>query len=205
MRILVTGGAGFIGSHLAEALLAARPRSLRARRFVDRVDRQHLASQGPAGVSLHDRHGVQRLARRRARRSRGRHLSSRGGGRRQADRAGARAHDRDQRSRDRGDPAPRGEEEKTRLHRLDVRGLRQEHRRSVSRRRRSRDGRNHADTAGRTPAAKRSTSSSPSPTGKRRNCRRSSAASSTPLARGRPDDTGWSCRRSCGRRWPESR
>ena len=38
---------------------------LRPRRPVDRVDRQHLASQRPSGLQLHHRHGLQRLARRR--------------------------------------------------------------------------------------------------------------------------------------------
>ena len=42
------------------------PRGVRARRFVDRRDRQHRASQGPARLSLHDRYRVQRFAGRRA-------------------------------------------------------------------------------------------------------------------------------------------
>ena len=41
MRILITGGAGFVGSHLAEALLGAGHRRVRHRRSVDRLDRQH--------------------------------------------------------------------------------------------------------------------------------------------------------------------
>ena len=43
-RVLVTGGAGFIGSHVAEALIAARPRGHRARRSVRRLHRQRAGS-----------------------------------------------------------------------------------------------------------------------------------------------------------------
>ena len=49
MRVLLTGGAGFIGSHLAEALLDAGPRRVGHRRPVDRLDGQHRPPQGPPG------------------------------------------------------------------------------------------------------------------------------------------------------------
>ena len=50
-----------------------------------------------------------------------------------------------------------------------------------------------------------STSSSPSPTGRRRSSRRSSRASSTPSARARPASTAWSSPTSCARRSRASR
>ena len=58
---------------------------------------------------------------------------------------------------------------------------------------------------GATPARRRSTSSSPWPTGGRRSCRRSSSGCSTPSARGRPGSTAWSSRRSSSRRSPAGR
>ena len=57
VRALITGGAGFIGSHLSEALLDARPRGPHPRQPVDRIDRQHRASQGPARVRVPHRLG----------------------------------------------------------------------------------------------------------------------------------------------------
>ncbi len=51
MRALITGGAGFIGSHLAEALLAARPSGAGPRQPVDRLDREHRPPQGLRGAS----------------------------------------------------------------------------------------------------------------------------------------------------------
>ena len=59
--------------------------------------------------------------------------------------------------------------------------------------------------AGPTRAARSSTSSWRSPTGRSASCRSSSSACSTPSARGRPASTAWSSRTSCGRRWPASR
>ena len=51
VKALITGGAGFIGSHLAERLLDARPRGDRSRQPVDRLDRQHRAPQGTPAAS----------------------------------------------------------------------------------------------------------------------------------------------------------
>ena len=51
VRALITGGAGFIGSHLSEALLEQRPRGADPRQPVDRLDRQHRAPQGARAAS----------------------------------------------------------------------------------------------------------------------------------------------------------
>ena len=51
MRILITGGAGFVGSHLADELLGARPPRPRPRRPLDRRDRQHPPPQGTTRAS----------------------------------------------------------------------------------------------------------------------------------------------------------
>ncbi len=129
----------------------------------------HLKRQPAFHYTIDTR--VQRAARRRARRSRRRHLSPRRRGRRQADRAGAGAHHRNQRARHRSHPATRGEEEETGLHRLDVRGVRQEHVGAVPRGRRSGRWARPPASAGPTPAARRSTSFSRWRTGKRSGCR----------------------------------
>ena len=52
MKVFITGGAGFIGSHLAERLLARRDRGSHPRRSVDRLDREHRAPDRPARISI---------------------------------------------------------------------------------------------------------------------------------------------------------
>ena len=56
VRAFITGGAGFIGSHLSEALLDAGHEVADPRQPVDRIDRQHRASQGPRRVRVLHRH-----------------------------------------------------------------------------------------------------------------------------------------------------
>ena len=51
MRVLITGGAGFVGSHLCRGAARARRRGLRARRPVHRLDRQHRPPQGASRAS----------------------------------------------------------------------------------------------------------------------------------------------------------
>ena len=128
MRYLITGGAGFIGSHLAEDLLASGHRSPRPRRPLHRCDRQHPPPQGAPQLLLHDR--VSRFARhhRRARRRSRHRLPPRGRGRRGAHRREPRSHDRDQRPLHRDRSRAGQQEEEARLHRLHERGLRQERR-----------------------------------------------------------------------------
>ena len=148
MRILITGGAGFIGSHLAEALLDGGHTGLCARRPVDRLHRQHHAPQGQPEFPLHHRHRLQRPAGRGDGRSRRRDLPPGRRGRREADRRTAGAHHRDQRARHRSDPPPRREEEEAGVHRLDLGGLRQERQGAVQRGDRPGDGRDDAAPLG---------------------------------------------------------
>ena len=67
MRVLITGGAGFVGSHLAEALLERGDEVFVLDNLstgsIDNI--AHL--KGAPAVSLHHRHGHQRAAARRAR------------------------------------------------------------------------------------------------------------------------------------------
>ena len=114
VRALITGGAGFIGSHLAEALLNARARSRHHRQPVDGLDTQRRPPEVEPALQVHHRHAHQRAAPRRADRSQRRHLSFRRSGRRQADRRRAGAHDRDQRARHRSRAEAREQEEERR-------------------------------------------------------------------------------------------
>ena len=98
MRALITGGAGFIGSHLAESLI--RPAiGFGAGQPVDRTSREHRAPAEPPALHVHDRFGDERIGAQPADRARRRRFPSRGGGRREAGRRTARPHHRDQRAR----------------------------------------------------------------------------------------------------------
>ena len=62
MRTVVTGGAGFIGSNLVDALARARRRGRRRRRPLDRQG-ENLASALAAGAALHERRHPRRRTR----------------------------------------------------------------------------------------------------------------------------------------------
>ena len=79
MRVLITGGAGFIGSHLADELLERGRRSIHSGRPVDRKHRQHPPSSRESPVPLHDRKRAPRADRRRAGRPVRRRFSPGGG------------------------------------------------------------------------------------------------------------------------------
>ena len=128
MRILITGGAGFIGSHLADELLGPRSLGPRPRRPLDRGDRQHPPPHGRTrGFEYTIDSCHERPAGGRARRRGRRRLPPGRRRRRRADRREPGAHDRDERR-----TAPRScstqasKKKKPVLHRLDQRGLRQE-------------------------------------------------------------------------------
>ena len=56
MRALITGGAGFIGSHLAEALLGGGHEVYVIDDLSTGSIRQHRPPEGPAALPLHHRH-----------------------------------------------------------------------------------------------------------------------------------------------------
>ena len=104
MRVLITGGAGFVGSHLAERLLSLGDEVY----VIDDLSTgsieniQHLKSE-PA-LPLRDRHDHQRPGLGGARGPVRHGLPPRGGRRRPAHRREPGAHDRDERARHRGHP-----------------------------------------------------------------------------------------------------
>ena len=140
MRALITGGAGFVGSHLSDLLLAdGHDVSIIDDLSTGSIDNiQHLKSHPRFSYRIDTIENEPLLAelidgaRRRLPPRR------RGGG--EEDRRGAGPHHRGQRPRHRGRAAARQQEEEAGAHRLDVGGLRQEHGRAVQRGRRPRDG-----------------------------------------------------------------
>ena len=99
MRYLITGGAGFIGSHLAEALAESRRRSFHSGRSFHRQRRKYPPSESQSALSLLFRFDhEQALAGRAGGRIR-RDFSSGGGRGRAPDCGKPGAHDRNQRAR----------------------------------------------------------------------------------------------------------
>ena len=191
MRALITGGAGFIGSHLSEALLDAGHQVL----ILDNLSTGSIDNiahlKGRAGLRVPHRLGEQRAAAGRAHRSQRRRLPLRRRRRREADRRAAGAHDRNQRARHRGRAEAREQEEEARRHRVDVGGLRQERGRAVPRGLRSGAGPDAQASLGlrlqqgdrRVPGARLLEGAQAA--------RSSSSGSSTPSDRARPGSTGW--------------
>ena len=191
MRVLITGGAGFVGSHLAEALLDAATRcsssttSRPARSTTSSTSRPTRGSTTPSTsvtnepllAELIDRCDVVF------------HLAAAVGVKLIVEAAGP--HHRDQRARHRGRAPARQQEEEAGGHRLDLRGLRQEHRRAVPRGRRPGAGPDHEAPLGlrlqqgdrRVPGA-RLLEGDEAAGDRRSGC-------STPSARARPASTGW--------------
>ena len=97
-KALVTGGAGFIGSHLCESLLDRRLGGLRARRPLDRLARQRRPPARALGLPPRRRLGALLDRRERARLQVRRRLPPGRGGRRAPDRRAARAHAPDERA-----------------------------------------------------------------------------------------------------------
>ena len=194
MRILITGGAGFVGSHLADELLARG----HAVHVLDDLSTGSIDEHPPPArthprFELHDRVVPQRAARRRARRRGGHRLPPGRGRRRRADRREPGPHDRDEHRHDRG--RPRAAPARRRSPSSSPRRARSTARAPTSRSARTAtcSWARRSRAAGRTPARRRSTSSWRSPTTRSAGCRRSSAACSTRSARARPAATAWSC------------
>ena len=187
MKALITGGAGFVGSHLAEALLARGDEvhvldnlstgSIENIEHLKAEPRFHYAIDSvmnePVIAELVDRVG--------------RGLPPGRRGRRAADRREPGQHDRDQRARDRDGAEARQQEAQEGADRLDLGGLRQERTRCRSARTATWCWGRPPRAAGATPAARRSTSSWRSPTTRRSACRWWSRGCST---RSGPRQTG---------------
>ena len=174
MKILITGGAGFIGSHLAERLLDDGNGVVALDNLstgsLDNVAAPRQASR----VRVRDRLGPRRVAGRRAGAGVRRHRASRRRRRRSADPREAEPLDPHERQRHR-ERRPRGfVAREARDHRVHVGGLRQEHEACRSPRTTTWSSGRPPICAGRTRARRRSTSAWRSPTRRRRSSRRSS-------------------------------
>ena len=200
-RALITGGAGFIGSHLAEALIARRLRRHGARRPVDGVRGERRA---PGQAAPRRRGHGGRANRRRARGRLGRRLPPRCGGRREADSRRADRELPDERPRHGGGAARRRAERHEGADRVHVRGLR-EGRTAAAARGRRRPARADLDQ----PLVVRGLQDARRVHRPRLcadgACRSSASGSSTPSARVRAASTGWSSRASWTRRCAASR
>ena len=125
MRVLITGGAGFIGSHLADAFWSAGTRSSSSTTS-PREASTTSAISARIRVPLHDRERPPRADGRRAGRPVRRRLPPGRGGRRPPDRREPGPDDRDQRARHRGRAGAGQQEEEEGPDRVDLRGLRAE-------------------------------------------------------------------------------
>ena len=140
MKALITGGAGFVGSHLCEALLERGDEVHVVDNLSTGCDRQRRAPEAEPALPLHDRQRAQRAGAGRARRPRGRGLPPGRRRGRAADRREPGQHDRDQRPRHRDGAEARQQEAQEGAAHLHLRGLRQGQRRALPRGRRPRDG-----------------------------------------------------------------
>ena len=164
MRVLITGGAGFIGSHLADAYLERGTRSSSS------TTSPRAASTISATCAEHPDFSTRSRActtRRRGRTGRPvrRGLSSGGGGRCETDRREPRADDRNQRARHRGRAGAGQQEEEEGARRVDLGSLRAERPRFLFARTATWCWDQPRRAAGVTPARRPSTSSWLWPTG----------------------------------------
>ena len=187
MRYLITGGAGFIGSHLADELLGRGHARSRARRPLDRVDGEHPAPQGATPGSTTRSSPARRtrvVAELVDEADVVYHLAAAVGVELIVE-SPVRTIETNLRCTEvvleqAEQEAPAG------VRRLDQRGVRQVAAPSRSRRTATWSWAPPTWRAGPTRAPRRSTSSSRSPTGRSASSRPSSAASSTPSGRARP-------------------